>query len=350
MSALGPFQPVSKRLTLPPSRGEVMRRREFMVLLSGAAASWPLAAGPTAAKPVAGKVARIGVLGTSPWPPFDGLREGLHELGYVEDKDLIFEYRWNRGRNDIYPALAAELVALPVDLIFTIATPAALAARDATPTIPIVMTPIGDPIKTGLVSNLARPGGNLTGFTNLATEISGKRLELLKQMVPPLSSIVVLANTNNPFTAIELEYMRPAAATLQISLEVFPAANDEQLGQALQALSRKRPDGVVVINDQFLLTRRDRIASSIANEKFPSVYGYREFVEAGGLAYYGANYRLEFRRMADYVDKILNGTKAGDLPIQQPTKFDFVLNIKAAKALGLTIPDKLLALADEVIE
>ncbi len=327
-----------------------MSRREFITLLGGAAVGWPLAAGPITAKPVAGKVARIGVLGTSPWPPFDGLREGLHELGYVEGKNLVFEYRWNRGRNDLYQALAAELIALPVDLILTIATPAALAAREATSTIPIVMAPIGDPIKTGLVSNLARPSGNLTGFTNLATEISGKRLELLKQLVPSLSSIAVLGNTNNPFTAIELEYMRPAAATLQISLDVIPAANDEELGQALDALSRKRPDGVVVVNDQFLLTRRDRIASSMSNDKLPSVYGYREFVEAGGLAYYGANYRLEFRRMADYVDKILNGTKAGDLPIQQPTKFELVLNVKAAKALGLDVPPSLLVLADEVIE
>jgi len=330
-----------------------MKRREFIVALSGAAASsllWPLLAGRTMAKPAAGKTARIGVLGTSPWPPFDGLRQGLRELGYVEDKNLFFEYRWNQGRNNLYPALAAELVALPVDLILTIATPAALAARDATSTIPIVMAPIGDPIKAGLVSNLARPGGNLTGFTNLATEISGKRLELLKHMVPSLSSVAVLGNANNPFTAIELEYMRPAAATLQISLEVLAAANEEHLGQALDALGRTRAGGVVVINDQFLLTKRDRIASSIADKKLPSVYGYREFAEAGGLAYYGANYHLEFRRMADYVDKILNGTKPGELPIQQPTKFELLLNVKAAKALGLDLPPTLLALADEVIE
>src|SRR5262249_34069026 len=150
----------------------------------------------------------------------------------------------------------------------------------------------------------------------LATEISGKRLAILKEMVPALSSVAVLGNANNPFTGIELEYMRPAAATLQVALDLVSAANDDQLGQALDGLSRKRPDGVVVINDQFLLTKRDRIAAAVAKEKLPSVYGYREFTEAGGLAYYGANYRLEFRRMADYVDKILNGTKAGDLPIQ----------------------------------
>jgi putative ABC transport system substrate-binding protein len=327
-----------------------VRRRELIRLLGGATLAWPLAAGPTTAKPVTGKVARIGVLGTSPWAPFEGLREGLHELGYVEGKNLNFEYRWNGGRNELFPALAAELVALPVDLILTIATPAALAARDATSTIPIVMVPIGDPIKAGLVSNLARPGGNLTGFTNLATEISGKRLEILKQLVPSLSSVAVLGHTNNPFTAIELEYMRPAAATLQISLDLVSASNDEQLGQALGALSRKRPEGVVVINDQFLLTRRDRIVASISNDKLPSVYGYREFVDGGGLAYYGANYRLEMRRMADYVDKILNGTKAGELPVQQPTTFEFVLNLKTALVLGVIVPLTLQAAADEVIE
>ena len=265
---------------------------------------------------------------------------GLHPLGYVEGK--------NHG---LYPALAAELVALPVDLILTIGTPPALAARNATSSIPIVMAPVGDPIKSGLVPNLiARPGGNLTGFTTLATEISGKRLELMKELVPSLSTVAVLGNTSNPFTEIELEYMRPAAETLRISLDVVPAANDEPLGQALDALSRKRPDGVVVVNDQFLLTRRDRIAASMSGDKLPSVYGFRDFVDAGGLAYYGANNRLEFRRMADYVDRILNGTKPGDLPVQQPTKFELVVNMKTAKLLGLTVPPALLASADEVIE
>jgi putative tryptophan/tyrosine transport system substrate-binding protein len=327
-----------------------MERRKFITIIGGAVLAWPLGARRTAGKPVAEKVVRIGVLGTFPWSAFDGLRDGLHELGYVEGKNLTFEYRWNGGRNDLYPALAAELVALPVDLILTISTPAALAARNATSTIPIVMAPAGDPIKAGLVPNLARPGGNLTGFTTLATEISGKRLELLKQLVPSLSTVAVLGNMSNPFTAIELEYMRPAAATLRISLEVVPAANDEQLGRALEALSRNRPDGVVVSNDQFLLTLRERIVASMAGDKLPAVYGFRDFVDAGGLAYYGANNRLEFRRMADYVDRILNGTKPGDLPVQQPTKFELVVNVKAARLLGLTVPPALLASADEVIE
>jgi putative ABC transport system substrate-binding protein len=327
-----------------------VKRRTFITLLGGAAAALPLHARSTAAKPVAGKVTRIGVLGTSPWRPLDGLREGLRELGYAEGKDLIYEYRWNKGRNDLYPALAAELVALPVDLIVAIAVPAALAARNATATIPILMAPVADPIKSGLVSNLARPGGNLTGFTNLASEIVGKRLELLKELVPSLSTVAVLANTTNPYAEYELEHMRPAAAASRISLEIIPTTNDEQLDRALSALSSKRPDGVVVINDQFLLSRHERIAASMAANRMPSVYGFREFVDAGGLSYYGANYRLEFRRMADYVDKILNGTKPGDLPVQVATKFELIVNIKTAKLLGLTVPPTLLATADEVIE
>jgi putative ABC transport system substrate-binding protein len=327
-----------------------MQRRKFITIIGGTIVAWPLAVRPTSAKPPAQKVVRIGVLGTSPWPPFEGLREGLHELGYVEGQNLTFEYRWNRGRNDLYPAFAAELVALPVDIIVTIATPAALAARNATSTIPIIMAPIGDPIKSGLVSNLARPGGNLTGFTNLATEISGKRLELLKQLVPSLTTVAVLANTSNPFTAIDLEYMRPAAEALRVSLDVVPAANDEQLGRALDALRLKRPDGVVIINDQFLLTRSDRIATSMANSNLPSVFGYRDFVDSGGLAYYGANNRVEIHRMADYVDRILNGTKPGDLPLQQPTTFELIVNLKTAKLLGLTVPPAMLASTDEVIE
>jgi putative ABC transport system substrate-binding protein len=327
-----------------------MQRRAFLKLFGGGMAGPSLAAFRASAKPVEGKAFRIGVLGTSPWPPFEGLSEGLRELGYAEGKNLTFEYRWTRGRNDLYPALAAELVAMPVDLLLTIATPAALAARNATSTIPIVMAPIGDPIKAGLVSNLARPGQNLTGFTNLATEISGKRLELLKEIIPRLSTVSVLGNTTNPFTDIELQYMRPAAESLQLSLHVAAAANDEQLADALDAFGRERADGVVLINDQFLLNRHDRIAASLLNMKLPSVSGFREFVDAGCLAYYGANYRLEFRRMAEYVDKIFNGTKAGDLPIQQPTKFELVVNKKTATSLGLTLPPSLLATADDVLE
>ena len=326
-----------------------MKRREFLGLLGGAAIC-AFAVHPAAGAPVAGKVARIGVLGTAPWPPFEGLREGLRELGYVEGKNVTFEYRWNGGRNDLYPSLAAELVALPVDVIVAIATPAILAARNATATIPIVMAPIADPIKAGLVSNLARPGGMLTGFSNLAADLVGKRLELLKGLVPSLSAVGVLANTTNPYTDFELEHLQPAAAALRISLDVVQATNDEQLDRALRGFRSKRPGGVFVINDQFFLSRHAHVASFMMESRMPSVYGYREFVDAGGLSYYGANYRFEFRQMAEYVDRILNGTKPGDLPVQMVTRFELVINQKTATALGLTIPSMLLALADEVIE
>jgi len=328
--------------------GDGMNRRKFIALLSGAATAGIVR--PAHAAPVPGKVARIGVLGTAPWPPFEGLRDGLRARGYIEGTHVTYEYRWNSGRNDAYAALAAELVALPVDLICTIATPASLAARDATSTIPILMTPVGDPVKSGIVASLARPGGNLTGFTNLAPVIVGKRLELLKELVPSLSRIAVLANTTNPYTDFELEHLRPGSVALGVSFELIGASNGEQLDHALRAIIEKRPDGVFVVNDQFLLSSRNRIVTTLADSKIPAVYGFRDYVDAGGLAYYGANYPLEFRRMAEYADKILNGTKAGDMPIQVATKFELVINLKSAQAIGLTVSPMLLSRADEVTE
>jgi putative ABC transport system substrate-binding protein len=325
-----------------------MKRRTFVTLLGSVATAGIIRPAHTAPPP--GKVVRIGVLGTAPWPPFEGLREGLRELGYVEGRNVTYEFRWNRGRNDLYPALAAELAALPVDLIFTIATPAALAARNATSTIPIIGAPVADPVKSALAESMARPGGNFTGFTNLAPTVVAMRLELLKELVPSLSRIVVLANTTNPYTEFELEHLRPSSAALGVTFDVIGASNGEQLDRALRSIDDTRPNGVFVVNDQFLLSSRDRIAAAMASSKTPAVYGFREYVDIGGLLYYGANYPLEFRRMAEYADKILNGTKAGDMPIQMVTKFEMVLNAKAAKALGLIIRDRTLALADEVIE
>lgn len=327
-----------------------MSRRNFLALIASGAAAGVCTALPSAARPVEGRTARIGVLGTAPWAPFEGLREGLRELGYIEGKHMALEYRWNNGHNEAYPALAVELVALPVDLIITIATPAALAARDATSTIPILMVPVGDPIKSGLVANLAHPGGNLTGFTIFTADTAGKRVDVLKQTLPSLSRLAVLANPANPYTKLEFANLEPAAAALGIALETIGASGDEQLDQALDTLRRSPPDAVFVINDQFLLSRRDRIVSSITKDRLPSIYGFREYVDAGGLLYYGSNYRAEFRRAADYVDKILNGTKPGDLPVQQATTFELVINLKNARAIGITVPQRLLAGADEVVE
>lgn len=326
-----------------------MKRRDVLALVGGGVAC-VCAAFAATAKPVEGRTARIGVLGTAPWAPFEDLREGLRELGYIEGKHIAFEYRWNKGHNETYPTLAAGLVALPVDLIITIATPAALAARDATSTIPILMVPVGDPIKSGLVANLTHPGGNLTGFTVFTADTAGKRAELLKETVPSLSRLAVLANPANPYTKLEFANLEPTAAALGIALETVGASTDEQLDQALDTLRRRRPDAVLVVNDQFLLSRRDRIVASITEARLPSVYGFREYVDAGGLLYYGSNYRAEFRRAAEYVDKILNGAKPGDLPVQQATTFELVLNLKTAAAIGLTVPRSVLARADEVIE
>ena len=278
-------------------------------------------------------------------PPLDGLREGLRDLGYVEGESLRLEYRWAEGRYDRYPDLAAELVALPVDAIVTVTTPAALAAQRTTSRIPIIMAAIGDAISTGLVSNLAHPGGNITGFSSLAPDLGVKRVEFLKDLVPTLSRLAVLSNTTNPYAALELERVQPAAVALEIRLQVVSASDDDQLSALLETVRRQSFDGVLVINDQFLLSRRDRIVSFMAETRLPAVYGYREFVDIGGLAY-----RSQFRQAAGYIDKVLHGAKPGDLPVQQPTKFELVINLKTANALGLAVQPAILGRVDEVIE
>jgi len=324
-----------------------VRRRDLIALIIGAAAPWLLIATivQVAADPVAGKLALIGVLANAPVAPLDGLREGLRDLGYVEGESLRLEYRWAEGRYDRYPGLAAELVALPVDAIVTVTTPAALAAQRTTSRIPIIMAAIGDAISTGLVSNLAHPGGNITGFSSLAPDLGVKRVEFLKDLVPTLSRLAVLSNTTNPYAALELERVQPAAVALEIRLQVVSASDDDQLSALLETVRRQSFDGVLVINDQFLLSRRDRIVSFMAETRLPAVYGYREFVDIGGLAY-----RSQFRQAAGYIDKVLHGAKPGDLPVQQPTKFELVINLKTANALGLAVQPAILGRVDEVIE
>ena len=329
-----------------------MRRRDLIALIIGAAAPWLLIATivQVAADPVAGKLALIGVLANAPVPPLDGLREGLRDLGYVEGESLRLEYRWAEGRYDRYPGLAAELVALPVDAIVTVTTPAALAAQRTTSRIPIIMAAIGDAISTGLVSNLAHPGGNITGFSSLAPDLVVKRVEFLKDLVPTLSRLVVLSNTTDPYAVVELERVQPTAVALGIRLQVVSASDDRQLNALLETVRRESFDGALVINDQFLLSRRDRIVSFMAEMRLPAIYGYREFGDIGGLASYATDYRSQFRQAAGYVDKVLHGAKPGDLPVQQPTKFELVINLKTANTLGLTIPRTLLGRTDEVIE
>jgi putative ABC transport system substrate-binding protein len=322
-----------------------MRRREFILALGGAAVAWPLAAiGQRSAE-----VRRVGVLANEPWPPLDGLRDGMRGLGYIEEQGVHFEYRFAEGRAERYPALAAELVRLPADAIVAWGTPASLAAKQATGTVPIVMIS-GDPIAVGLVAGLAHPGANVTGLSTLAADLEGKRIELLKELLASLTRVAVLSNPTNPFCLVAVERARVAATALHVDLEIVEAAEERDLDRAFLTLSRQRPEAVLTVADPFLTSQRTRVAAFMVENRFPSMYTYREDVLAGGLICYATNYHDIFRRAAVLTDKILKGAKPADLPIQQPTKFELVINLKTAKALGLTVPPTLLARADEVIE
>ncbi len=323
-----------------------MRRRKFIALFGGTAIVWPY----VVIAQQTDRMRKIGVLANEPWSAIDGLRQGLRELGYIEGHNLRLEYRYAEGQTERYPALAAELVALPVDAIVTTGTPAALAAKRATTTIPIVMATGGDPVGTGAVSNLARPGGNITGLSSLTSEVDAKRFELLRELLPTFSRVGVLMNPINPFNIIAAQHMRSVAERLGVRLDFVEVSTEAEFDEALRSLRRLHPDAVVVIADAFLLGHRTRIAQFMAESHLPAIYAYRDHVEAGGLMTYATNFRDLFRRAAIFVDKIFKGAKPGDLPIEQPTKFEFVINLNTAKALGLTIPPVLLARADEVIE
>src|SRR5215475_12933997 len=320
-------------------------RREFITLFGGAAAAWPLAA--TAQRST--EVRRVGVLANEPWPPLEGLRDGMRGLGYVEKQDLQFEYRFAKGRAERYPALAADLVRLPADAIVAWGTPASLAAKQATGTVPIIMIS-GDPIAVGLVPGLAHPGANVTGLSTLAADLEGKRIELLKELLASLARVAVLSNPTNPFCVVAVERARVAAQVLHLDLEVVEVAEERGLDHAFVKLSRQRPDAVLTVADPLLTSQRTRIATFMIENRLPSMYTYREDVLAGGLISYATNYYDVFRRAAILTDKVLKGVKPADLPIQQPIKFELIINLRTAKALGLEVPPTLLALADEVIE
>jgi ABC-type uncharacterized transport system substrate-binding protein len=322
-----------------------MIRREFITLLGGAA-TWPLAArAQQAARP-----ARIGLMASQPLPPQQRFSRRLQEQGYVEGRNVRLEWRFAEGQDDRFSAFAAELVALPVDLIVTWGTPAALAAKQATRTIPIVMGASGDPVSVGIVSNLARPEGNITGFAAQNVELEAKRLELLKDLLPRLSRVAILANTANPFLDALMKRLRPAAEQLQVTLELFEARSKDEIEGALLRLAQARPDGVLVSPDLVLVTKRSEIAAALAKSKLPAVYPFREYAAAGGLIVHGANLGILSERAAAYVDRILKGARPADLPVQLATEFELIINLKAAAAIGLTIPPTLLARADEVIE
>jgi putative ABC transport system substrate-binding protein len=325
-----------------------MKRREFITLLGGAASGWPLAA--RAQQP--SKVYRIGVLEQTSAAIhdayFDAFRQGLHEHGFVEGQNLLIEYRSADDRAERYPALAAELVGLNVDLILTRGTPAALAAKNATTTIPVVMAAIGDPL--GIVGGLARPGGNVTGLSAFNSELEAKRVELIRAVVPGLRGIGALYNLGNPIFALRFKELEKVAELLGIDAHLHDVRKSEDLAAAFNTASKRRIDALVVSADGTLQANRKRIAELAMIHRLPAIYTSREFIDVGGLISYGASYRDLYRRAATYVVKILKGTKPADLPVEQPTKFEMVINLKTAKALGLEVPPMLLALADEVIE
>ena len=303
----------------------------------------------------AGKVPRIGLLGVSPESPtgravLDAFRQGLRDLGYVEGRSVVIEYRWAE-EVDRLPALAAELVRLNVDVLVAGGTPASLAAKHATATIPIVSVYTPDPVGLGLVGSLARPGGNITGLSAQGIEFAGKLLELLKQAVPHARRVAVLGDPGHPAYPSVWRELGLAARTLRVALQAADVRKREELESAFSAMTRAPvPGGILVLSEPLTFRNSARIANLAAKSRLPAVFGFPEGAAAGGLMGYGPNVRDTYRRAATYVDKILKGARPADLPVEQPTKFDLVINLKTAKALGLKIPPSVMIRADQVIE
>jgi putative ABC transport system substrate-binding protein len=326
-----------------------MRRRDFITLIGGAAAAWPLAARGQQA----GKRYTIGYLSAGTLTLVDAtaaFTDALRELGWVEGKNVAFERRYAENRLERLAEFAAELVHLNVDVIVAEGTLAPLAAKRATSTIPIVMTVAGDPLGSGLVASLARPGGNVTGMSLMAPDLGGKRLELLKELLPRLARVAVLWNATNPYAALVYKETQAAGRTLGIEVQSLEVRSPDDFDSAFEAVRQQRSDALITVEDPLTGAYQKRIVDFAAIDRLPSLYGYRESVLAGGLISYGAHFADLFRRAAGYVDKILKGVKPADLPVQQPTKFELVINLGTAKALGLDLPPTLLTRADEVIE
>jgi len=326
-----------------------MRRREIIGLVGGAAA-WPLAA--RAQQQV--KAARIGFLGNST-PELEAnligpFRDGLRDHGYEEGRDIHVEYRWAEGKYERFPALIAELIASKVEVIVTAGTPASLAVKKAAPSIPLVMIAVGEPVATGLVASLARPGGNITGVTSIAPEIEGKRLELLREIVPNVSHIAVLWNAGSPVQVIQERETRAAAQALGMRMLSLGVRTQAEIEEAFTTILREKPSALFVLADRLFLHHRKRIMDFAAQHRLPGVHAYRELVEAGGLMSYGPSYAGMHRRAAYFVDRILKGINPGDIPVERPATFELILNLKAAKAFGLAIPPSVILRADEVIE
>jgi ABC-type uncharacterized transport system substrate-binding protein len=321
-----------------------VRRRDFITLLGGAAVAWPLAARGQQ------RVHVVGILASQPLPPIERFVRKLREYGYVEGQNLRLVRRFSEGHDDRFPAMAVELAALPVDMIVTWGTPAAVAAKQATSSIPVVMGAIGDPVSVGIVSNLARPDGNITGFASQNVDLEAKRLELLRDLLPQLSRVAMLANAANPLIDASMQNLRTTVEQLRINFDIFGVRSSGEIEAALQRLNNARPDGVLIAPDLLLLTRRSEIAEFLAKNRLPAVYPFREYAGVGGLMIHGANLGRLFERAAGYVDRILKGAKPADLPVQLATEFELIINLKTAAAMSLTVPPTLLARADEVIE
>ncbi len=328
-----------------------MRRREFIALVGGAIAC-PMG---VRAQQQAGKVPRIGYLGvTSPSdrpPLLDAFRQGLRELGWVEGQNIVIDYRYRGGSARPAARLAAELVRLKVDIIVSLGTQGVTAAKNATETIPIVMIAVRDPVGTGLIASLARPGGNVTGVSGYAgLESVAKQLELLKETVPKIRRVAILSNPTNAYHQLAIREVNVAARSLGVQLQLLEARGPNEFDGAFAAMAKERVGALLVLSDVIFSSHGTRLADLAARSRLPAAYAVRESVEAGGLMSYGPSFLDLYRRSATYVDKILKGAKPADLPVEQPTKFELVINLKAAKALGLEVPPLLIAQADELIE
>jgi putative tryptophan/tyrosine transport system substrate-binding protein len=326
-----------------------MKRREFITLLGGATAAWPLAArAQQPAMPVIGFLNSASLEGYAPYAA--AFRKGLQEAGYVEGQNVTIEYHWAEGQYDRLPALAAHLVQRKVSVIAATSTPAALAAKAATSTVPIVFTTGGDPIKLGLVASLNRPGGNVTGVSNLITELGSKRLGLLRELVPATTVVATLVNPDFQDAESQLRDVEAAARSLGLQLIVLSARSEREIDAAFATIARQGGGALLVTVDPFLLARRDQIVALAARGAIPALYPVRDFALAGGLMSYGTDFADSYRQCGVYTGRIVKGEKPADLPVQRSVKFEFLINLKTAKALGLSVPNSMQLLADEVIE
>jgi len=329
-----------------------MDRRTFLETLAGGLLAAPLAAEAQQAR----RVYRVGYIGPTPVatlisdPTFDSFRREMGQRGYVEGQDLVLELRSVAERPDRVSEVVGELVRLNPDIIVAVSAPVIQAARQVTRTIPIVMVGVGDPVAIGFAASLSRPGGNVTGLSQLSPELSAKRLDLLKEVVPGVSRVAILWNPTNPSNASQLRATKLVAQALGMQLQLLEVRGSQDFESGFQAATRGRAGAVITLDDLLIYTRRTQIVALAAKNRLPAIYGWSRFAEAGGLMSYGPDFRDMYRQAAIFVDKILKGAKPGDLPIEQPAKLELVINLKTAKALGLTIPQSLLQRADQVIE